>query len=125
MAETLVAMKLLLHTFELRLRHVFTIARESISVQPTLIVELQEGDFRGYGEATSDDYYGATIAEMTSALLDVRAELENRSLGDPEELWEAFAPKLKSNPFAQCTSTKRRMICGEKNGECRFGKHGD
>ena len=110
-------MKLCLHTFELRLRHVFTISRESISVQPTLIVDLQDGDFRGYGEATSDDYYGATIAEMTSALLDVRAELADWELDDPQELWEALAPQLSRNPFAQCALDEAAHdLWGKKQG---------
>ena len=54
-------MNLQLYHFDLPLRHVFTIARESISVQPTLIVELEEQGVRGYGEATTNPYYGATI----------------------------------------------------------------
>ena len=37
-------MKLQLHAFDLPLRHVFTISRESTEVQPTLIVELVDGD---------------------------------------------------------------------------------
>ena len=33
---------MLTHAFDLPLRHIFTISRDSTSVQPTLIVELQE-----------------------------------------------------------------------------------
>jgi L-alanine-DL-glutamate epimerase-like enolase superfamily enzyme len=95
-------MQLHLHTFDLPLRHVFTISRESIAVQPTLVVELRDGHLRGYGEATSDDYYGATIEEMSSALQDVRQELEDWRLDDPTHLWEALATRLSWNPFAQC-----------------------
>jgi L-alanine-DL-glutamate epimerase-like enolase superfamily enzyme len=95
-------MQLQLHTFDLRLRHVFTISRESISIQPTLIVELEEDGFRGYGEAPSDDYYGATIAEMSATLNGIRDQLQQRTLNNPAELWDELAPHLQGNPFAQC-----------------------
>jgi L-Ala-D/L-Glu epimerase len=95
-------MKLQLYHFDLPLRHVFTIARESIAVQPTLIVELEEQGVRGYGEATTNPYYGATIENMTRALLGVREELQRREIGDPAELWQALHPALKDHPFAHC-----------------------
>ena len=57
-------LKLRLHHFDLPLRHVFTISRESISVQPTLIVELSDGEHRGFGEATANAYYGATVERI-------------------------------------------------------------
>jgi L-alanine-DL-glutamate epimerase-like enolase superfamily enzyme len=91
------------HTFELPLRHTFTIARGSIDVQPTLIVELFDGSRSGYGEATTNTYYGATIERMTGALESVRADVERGELADdPAALWESLRPKLSDNPFAQC-----------------------
>jgi L-alanine-DL-glutamate epimerase-like enolase superfamily enzyme len=47
-------MKLTLRRFDLPLRHVFTISRGSISVQPTFIVELVQDGVTGYGEATTN-----------------------------------------------------------------------
>ena len=95
-------MHLRLHQFDLPLRHVFTISRESIAVQPTLIVELEEDGFRGYGEATTNTFYGATFENMTAALEAVRGELERRTLDDPTQLWADLHPTLKLHPFAQC-----------------------
>ncbi len=95
-------MRLNLYQFDLPLRHVFTISRGSVSVQTTLIVELEEDGLRGYGEATTNPYYGATIKNMSHALLAVRDELARRSIGDPAELWQALQPALKDHPFAQC-----------------------
>jgi hypothetical protein len=46
--------KLSTHSFDLPLRHVFSISRESTSVQPTLIVELNDGTHSGFGEATAN-----------------------------------------------------------------------
>jgi L-alanine-DL-glutamate epimerase-like enolase superfamily enzyme len=95
-------MQLRLHCFHLPLRHTFTIARGSIDVQPTLIVELEEDGLRGYGEATTNDYYGATLESMSAALEAIRPELESHELTDPAVFWEQVRPKLRDNPFAHC-----------------------
>ena len=95
-------MLLHLHKFDLPLRHVFTISRESISVQPTLIVELEAGGFRGFGEATTNKYYGATFENMIAALETVRGELARRTLDDPAQLWSDLHAPLQAHPFAQC-----------------------
>lgn len=95
-------MKLTLHSFDLPLRHTFTISRESIDVQPTLIVELEQDGVRGYGEATTNRYYGATLEQMSAALWDVEELLATSPLEDPAQLWSTLAPQLASNPFAQC-----------------------
>ncbi len=94
--------ELRLHEFDLPLRHVFTIARGSISVQKTLIVDLEENGVHGYGEATTNDYYGFTIENMTRALEGVRDKLRGRKLDDPEMLWDELHPILADNPFAHC-----------------------
>lgn len=90
------------HEFELPLRHVFTISRESSSVQPTLIVELTDGTHRGFGEATTNKYYGATIPLMREALAKVESMVALAEPLDPAKLWEETWPILKDNPFAQC-----------------------
>ncbi|MPR34613.1 dipeptide epimerase [Salmonirosea aquatica] len=90
------------HTFDLRLKHTFTIAHDSRDVQPTLIVELREGTLCGYGEATSNKYYGISIEGMKAALENVRKLVEGAEWGTPEVLWEMTHPFLKENPFAQC-----------------------
>jgi L-alanine-DL-glutamate epimerase-like enolase superfamily enzyme len=95
-------MELLTHRFELPLRHVFTISRESISVQETLVVELRQDGLSGFGEATTNRYYGVTFASMKAHLETVRSILADQSLEDPAELWEHLAPHLASDPFAQC-----------------------
>lgn len=95
-------MQLRFHQFDLPLRHVFTISRESISVQPTLIVELEQDGHRGYGEATTNAYYGATIENMTDALERVREQLNRWQLNDPAALWDALHPALADQPFAHC-----------------------
>ncbi len=95
-------MQLIIHQFDLRLRHTFTIAHDSRDVQPTLIVELQDGDFSGFGEATSNQYYGISIQSMTHALENIRSLIENYDLKQPADFWQITNPFLKNNPFAQC-----------------------
>ncbi len=95
-------MKLVLHQFELPLKHVFRISREATSVQPTLIVELRDGDFRGFGEATTNPYYGVTLEKMVRALAEVRDAIESHTATDPESLWQKLAPQLQDCPFALC-----------------------
>lgn len=110
-------MKLTLHAFDLPLAHTFTISRESITSQPTLIVELESGGTRGYGEATSNTYYGFTIERMARDLDLVRSRLEAASPDDPESLWAALHPALKDDPFAQCALDQAAWdLCGKLRG---------
>ncbi len=95
-------MKLLTHVFELPLRHAFTISRDSTSIQPTLIVELSDGKHQGYGEATSNAYYGMTLENMQQALETVRPIVESIDRIEPASLWDEVAPRLQDCSFALC-----------------------
>jgi L-Ala-D/L-Glu epimerase len=110
--------KLALHYFELPLQHEFRISRESISVQPTLIVELQAGGYRGFGEATTNAYYGFTRESMVRALSHVRDVIEMHAPDDPEGLWQALAEPLRDNPFALCAVDQAAHdLCGKLLGQ--------
>ena len=97
-------MKLHLHQFDLPLRDTFTISRESYAVQPTLIVELDDGQHRGYGEATTNAYYGVTYESLRRSLESVRGQIEGLSASSlaPERLWVELAPALRDDSFALC-----------------------
>jgi len=95
-------MQIRLHAFDLPLRHTFTISRESITSQQTLIVELSHDGVSGYGEATSNKYYGFTIQRMARDLTALKPQLEATTLDDPAALWSQCQPALASDPFAQC-----------------------
>ncbi len=111
-------MQLSIHKFDLPLRHTFTISRESISVQETMIVELEEHGLRGYGEATTNQYYGFTFENMAAALDKVRDALRSRDLDDPRQLWEDLHPALQDNPFAQCALDQAAHdLWGKKRGQ--------
>ncbi|MFM8253412.1 MAG: dipeptide epimerase [Planctomycetota bacterium] len=95
-------MKLKILTFDLPLRHRFTISRESIAVQPTVIVALEQDGRTGYGEATTNAYYGVTRERLMDAIESARGLLENTTLSDPAELWESLQGILHDQPFALC-----------------------
>src|SRR5262249_40719959 len=90
------------HEFDLPLAHVFSISRESTSVPPRRMVELTDGTHRGFGEATTNKYYHATLEKMKASLETVRAIVEAAPPLDPPQLWEKVAPKLLDNPFSLC-----------------------
>lgn len=95
-------MQLLLHRVDLRLKHTFTIAHDSRDVQPTLIVELRDGDYRGFGEATATRYYGITMEGMVAVLEALRDRIESYTITEPEAFWADMHLHLANNPFALC-----------------------
>ncbi|CAN5564702.1 dipeptide epimerase [soil metagenome] len=95
-------MQLIFHRVDLRLNHTFTIAHDSRDVQPTLIVELRDGEHSGFGEATATRYYGITIDGMVAVLDAIRERIEAYKLTNPEIFWADMQPLLANNPFALC-----------------------
>jgi len=96
-------MQLTYQKFDLPLRHVFTISRGSVAVQETFVVQLAADGQFGYGEATTNSFYGATIANMSAAIESVRPIVESASISDPLELIAALSealPKQKHAKFA-------------------------
>ncbi|MBP1839265.1 dipeptide epimerase [Formosa algae] len=95
-------MKLILKDYILDLKHTFTISRESIDVQPSLIVVLEDDGFRGHGEATSNPYYNITVPIMMAELSKVRSIIETTIDETPEVFYAKMYPLLKHNMFALC-----------------------
>lgn len=95
-------MQLILKPYDLKLQHTFTISRESYDIQPTLIVELKNGEFSGYGEATSNPYYHITIPKMMEDLKLLEPLIAENSNLTPEAFWEKMYPHLKHDMFALC-----------------------
>ena len=95
-------MKLKLHIIKLYTEFTFTIAHGSRDDFDAFIVELQDGRYTGYGEATPIPYYGITAEGMRDLLEKYRTEIENYNLQSPEDFWTYMQPLLKENPFAHC-----------------------
>jgi hypothetical protein len=73
-----------IRAYELKLKHTFTISRESIDIQPSLIVELRSDGFSGYG-ATSN-HYKTTVPVMIDDLNKIRSIIESTTDVTPEVL---------------------------------------
>jgi L-alanine-DL-glutamate epimerase-like enolase superfamily enzyme len=95
-------MQLILHEYNLKLKHTFTISRESIDFQPSLIVELRSEGYSGFGEATSNPYYHITVPMMRDRLEGLRPFIESIKDQSPDEVWDSISPFLSSNMFALC-----------------------
>ncbi|RMF04207.1 MAG: dipeptide epimerase, partial [Bacteroidetes bacterium] len=96
-------MNLHIHTFDLQLRHVFTISHESRRVQPSIIVELQDKEGRsGFGEAVVTTYYGVTMADMKATLEQLRPWLEAYELTSPEAFYAELETRIPDNSFVRC-----------------------
>lgn len=95
-------MEVILRQFDLKLKHTFTIARDSYDSQPTLIVELKDGQFSGFGEATSKAYYGISIQNMIDDIKAIEFMISSLDNLLPEDFWMELYPYFKKNMFALC-----------------------
>lgn len=95
-------MELILHRFELPLQHTFTISRGSVDVQETMIVELRHGGLAGFGEATTNSYYNATLEQMVADLRRIEPLVADSTPEDPGQFWQQAREELADNPFAHC-----------------------
>lgn len=95
-------MKLETHYYTLELKDTFRISHHSRDVQRTLIVELSDGEFTGYGEAAATSYYNVTVEGISEAIKAIEPLVLENIQKTPEELWEITNPHIKHNSFAQC-----------------------
>jgi L-alanine-DL-glutamate epimerase-like enolase superfamily enzyme len=95
-------MKLRIHTFELQLKHPFTISRGTRTHIPSLVVELQHGNVSGFGEATANPYYNTTTADFAEKLIARKAIIEIDKPGKPEDYWTYLYPHFKNDMFLLC-----------------------
>lgn len=95
-------MRVSVASYALKLRDPFTIARGTVTVQPTLIVRLEHQGLVGLGEATTNDFYGVTLESMSAAIDRVAPRLDGWQLENPAELWSELDPVLAECRFAQC-----------------------
>lgn len=96
-------MKLTLRDVHLPMRHPFTIAHGTTTVQHNLLVELSDGGHTGYGEGASSHAYAEYTADgMREALEKARPLIESATFEKPGQLWERVFPVLGCNRFALC-----------------------
>jgi L-alanine-DL-glutamate epimerase-like enolase superfamily enzyme len=96
-------MELILRDIHLPMRHPFTIALGTTTVQHNLLVELHQDGVSGYGEGASTHAYEEfTAPSMRAALEAARPQIERARLDDPTQLWNQLLPVLGHNRFALC-----------------------
>lgn len=94
-------MHLHLKKYTLRLKHTFSISRESHDFQDTLIVALTLNGKTGYGEATSNPYYKITVESMISEIEKITNDITAYEFKNPEKFHQFLIEKELSN-FATC-----------------------
>ncbi|MEM1028317.1 MAG: dipeptide epimerase [Planctomycetota bacterium] len=82
-------LELKLHPVEIPLRHAWTIAHGTRTVQKNLVVELHDHDtgLSGYGEAAAIPYFGVTVESMTQWLLNEQVMYSYKDLLDDQPYW--------------------------------------
>ncbi|MBT8179846.1 MAG: dipeptide epimerase [Eudoraea sp.] len=94
-------MELQLKSYTLKLKHTFGISRESYDTQDTLIVCLSQGGKTGFGEATSNPYYGITLEHMLAEIEEIRQDIKAYDLEEPE-IFHQFLLEKGLNNFSLC-----------------------
>jgi L-alanine-DL-glutamate epimerase-like enolase superfamily enzyme len=111
-------MELILRDIALPLRHAFTIAHGTTTVQEGLLVELRDAGFSGYGEGAPLPYYGVTAATIRQALEAARGQIESAIWHDPADLWQRLLPVLGHHRFALCAVDQAAHdLWGKKRGQ--------
>jgi L-alanine-DL-glutamate epimerase-like enolase superfamily enzyme len=95
-------MKLIIRTYKLKLKHPFTISRGTKTEIPSIIVELQENNISGFGEATANPYYNTTVEQFEQELTEKREIIEALSDKTPEKFWSYLFPYFSENMFLLC-----------------------
>lgn len=88
--------------FELPLAHPFTISRYTVVVQKTVVVQVSDGEFFGYGEATVNPYYHSTVERLVQSFSKVSHLIESLPELHPADFWQLLAPHLSEDYFALC-----------------------
>ncbi|HMQ08567.1 MAG TPA: dipeptide epimerase [Saprospiraceae bacterium] len=89
-------------SFDLQLKDVFTISRESYDIQPTVIVKLEWDGFYGLGECTTNPFYHVTASYLGEKLAKAAILLKDYQFTDPEKLHIDMTAFLPDDPFVVC-----------------------
>lgn len=85
----------------LSLKHTFSISRESHDFQDTLITALSLDGKTGFGEATSNPYYGISVESMIAEIEAIRTAIEAFEFVEPEAFHQWLSEK-KLSRFSLC-----------------------
>lgn len=94
-------MQLSLKKYTLSLKHTFSISRESHDFQDTLVVSLSKDNHIGYGEATSNPYYGISVDSMINEIEGIQQAIAGFKFSDPKD-FHTFLSQQGLTNFAIC-----------------------
>lgn len=95
-------LKLNYWSFNLPFKHPFTISKGTKTHQPSLVVSLELGPFKGYGEAPAISYYNITVEQMIADIERKKTFIEKFAFTDPERYWHYLHHLFPANPFLVC-----------------------
>ncbi len=93
-------MKMQLHEWKLPLARTFTISRESIDFQSSVIVELQHEGFTGLGEVTANRFYDHDVDQLKRNLVQAKTMMDLYHDHSPDEVWEQMLEAVDGDRFA-------------------------
>ena len=93
-------MELKVFPFDLSLRYPFAISRHTYYSMKTFIIQLSEGGYSGYGEATTNPYYGITEDNLSERFKEAGEIIANLRFENPAVLWEKLYVAIGSNSFS-------------------------
>lgn len=106
------------HIISLKSKYPFRIAHGVRLETQTFIVELSDGKFTGFGEATPVPYYGITTEVMDKEIQENKEIIEGIIWENPAKYWVALNPFIGHNHFVQCAiDIAAYDIWGQRNGQ--------
>lgn len=106
-------MQIAIKKYVLELAHTFTISRESRDRQDSMVVCLSLNGKTGYGEATANPYYRATVEIMTAEIERNREAIEGYEFDNPEN----FYRHLQTMALGQFTLCALDMAANDLHGK--------
>jgi len=95
-------MQLTIKDIHLPLRHPFTIALGTTTMQHNLLIALTQDGVTGYGECAGGHAYEDSAESMRATLEAARDKIEGEHLDEPSALWDRLKPILGHDRFAFC-----------------------
>ena len=94
-------MKFHVRRLSLPLKHAFTISRETITNQSSVLVELEHEGIRGYGEVTENEFYGHTFESIAASLSRLsQTSIERYIVESPLDVWAILQEEMGGDMFA-------------------------
>lgn len=95
-------MKLIIHTFQLQTKKIFTTAHGSAAFRRCMIIELQHEGKSGYGEATEILYYGKNLERMVHLAKSNASWIEGLDILPPGGMYKEFFKRFGEDRFVLC-----------------------